>query len=562
MASYEYLGNDTFRDTSTGREITTEEFERLKAAKAAPAQGAQPKAKAASPVMGAIRIGGDLLAGVAKGAVSVPYEAARLGADIGTKLASMVRGVPEERLKAAAAAQGVDFIRRGAEVPQALKPVGTAQKAGFAAEKIGEFLLPVGSATKLSAVSKAKGLVQSPAVSRALGLGAKAAVEGGETAGRAAVQEGGLGDFGTDFLIGAAFPVAGGAFKLAGNIGGNIVKTLSSKLSGVPTAAIEEAVTNPKNVRDAIRRAAENPDVGPQTVLAKVEDAFKDLKEAQRTAYRTALETIQKDYVGAKGTAAISKDSVMDTAKKAVERVNLAIGDKGRLENTAKTLLPKSYVGELQEVYGRVKAWNDFTPLGMDDLREVLDSYRKGGVNLGKAEKQYNLVIDDMRRLLREGVAKADPRIARMNREYSVTADLVEAIRKDLSVGKDRPATAMRKLMNVFNAKSDVYRPVLDKLGEATGKDLRADIAGVLMSKLTPEGLGSYLTAYLGGSGLLALANPMEIPKLAAGALMASPRVVGGVATAYGQAAGSGIPNKVSDVLGRLGRGAAVQAMQ
>jgi hypothetical protein len=44
MASYEYLGDGTFRDKATGRTVTTAEFERLKAAKSVPVQAPQAQA--------------------------------------------------------------------------------------------------------------------------------------------------------------------------------------------------------------------------------------------------------------------------------------------------------------------------------------------------------------------------------------------------------------------------------------------------------------------------------------------------------------------------------------
>jgi hypothetical protein len=96
----------------------------------------------------------------------------------------------------------------------------------------------------------------------------------------------------------------------------------------------------------------------------------------------------------------------------------------------------------------------------------------------------------------------------------------------------------------------------VEQLGEKAGKDLMSDIAGVTMSKWTPEGLGKYFTSFLGGAEVLhAISNPASLVTLPATALAASPRVVGGIATNLGKIAQKEIPTAVK-AIGQVGKAA------
>ena len=145
------------------------------------------------------------------------------------------------------------------------------------------------------------------------------------------------------------------------------------------------------------------------------------------------------------------------------------------------------------------------------------------------AEKKFNKIVGDIRSNISKYVGDRVPQIREMNKQYAQQSDVIDGLMKELSVGKDKPTTALRKLLNVFNPKSEVYRPYVQQLGDEAGRDLMSEIAGLTMSKWTPEGIGAYVAG--SGIGLGAVANPSVL----LAAPFASPRIVGETAAFAGK---------------------------
>ncbi len=112
------------------------------------------------------------------------------------------------------------------EKPQALIPQTTAEKVGYGAETIAEFLLPS------TAILKA---------TKGIGLAGRAVVEAGVGGGITAVKEGGITDaVKTNAIISAAFPVLGTALKVAKGVTGKTLTAAGEKIQFSkirPTAA-------------------------------------------------------------------------------------------------------------------------------------------------------------------------------------------------------------------------------------------------------------------------------------------------------------------------------------
>lgn len=538
--------------------------------------------------------------GFAKGVASLPQEAAKLGSEIGLRTAAAIRpGVSYEDLKTAIQKQEgtatgiVSGIETGIEkTKEQFAPEGGAEKAGFATEKIAEFLVPAGAATKTAALGKATSrLAKAPKIVAKGGeLLSRAGFEGLEQAARVALQTGGDEKAVKEAaVVGAAFPIAIPILKGLGSIGKNVLKTAASKLSGVPTAAIEHAFANPEATQKAIRTMAKDPVVGAQGVLQNAEDALQTLKNVRRETYRTGLKKLEDEIMetkegslwvkrlvtpgdvksGLAAPAAIGKESFVKTdlsLKGVKDTVTKTLKDfgaqaKGVMIDLNKVALPKSYKNEINEVVDKIYAWDDITPSGLDDLRENIDVFKKSGVVLSSADSKFNKIIGDIRSNLSKYVGDRVPQIRDINAQYAAHSDVISNIMQELSLGKEKGVTALRKLTNVFNPRSEVYRPIVQELGERAGQDLMTDIAGLTMAKWTPEGLSAFLSTIGGGAlGVSLVTAPLVAAKALPAAALASPRAVGELVTTAGKAAPQ--IKKMAEPVGKAARGLGAQIIE
>lgn len=462
----------------------------------------------------------------------------------------------------------------------AYTPTNTPQKLGFGAEQIAEFFIPVGGEAKLlktadAAIETAKvaklikagktaeEALQLAKSSKAIGaakLAVKSASSAVTNAAVTAAQTGSGEQTKNAGLIGAVLPVAGKAVSLFGTAAKKIAQTLSSGLSGVPVDAMEYALKNPKTVSEAITKAAQDVEMGPQKVYEQAKEALTNIKDARKIAYRKNLTEVENTimqnrngqwYVkripnaedaklpGYKGGEAwiptnLSTKGLKDVTTRTLKEFGIAA--KGQELDFVKTALPKSYTKEIKELVGRIYKWPDNSPLGMDDLREVVDSYYKSSLSPSKADREFNAIVQSMKENISSYTGERIPQISKMNAEYSKDSKVIREIIDNLNFESKTPQTSMRKLMNVFSPKGEVYRQVVKNLGDKGAKDLMATIAGTLFSKWTPEGLGKYLTSIIGGeAGLAAFANPAALATIPTTAAAASPRVIGRTLTNIGK---------------------------
>jgi hypothetical protein len=409
-----------------------------------------------------------------------------------------------------------------------IAPQGLAQKAGQAVEQVGEFFVPAGGGAKL-ATAGGRIMASAPRLGKVANILGTGLREGVEQSVRASAQRGNTEGLKTDFLTGA---LTNPALKTAGMLGKggiNLGKGVVSKLSGVPLEAMDLAFKNPAAVKKSMRELAESGEDAAERIVKSAEDAFNSVKAQRDVAYRSALE----DIAGTVKTVA-DPDKVKQAFLSPLKNFGFNVAEDGSVAFGKKVILPKSKQGDIEEVVSRLNEWDDFSPLGIDDLRKVVRSYEAPKLMGSSADKQFNAIINSIADGLNDYTASLSPKIKKMRDAYAKDSRLLDEAMKSVSLGKDKPATAARKLLNVLNPKSDVYRKVLLDLGERAGKDLTSDVAGYSMSSLIPEGLGAKTMTAV-GAGIGGMLNPAFLT----GAVAASPRVIGEVTTGLGQFAGS-----------------------
>ncbi len=465
---------------------------------------------------------------------------------------------------------------KGAETGKLLT---SSEKVANAAGKVGiestiktaptiEELAAKSVAQKTTSIgTKAANIAKESAKGAALGYGYD--VAGNAQANKDNVFKPGLGT-----IVGGSIPLAAEAAKGLGFIAKQVAKYTASGLSGTPVAAIEEAFKNPEAVQKAIRTAAQDPESSAQKILGNAQDAMANLKKARAGAYQEGLAQLEKDSMYTKnGQLYINRELTPAEAAKTKGYVpgtkigvptNLTTsGVKNVFTTTLKDFgatgggkgldftnvaLDDSHLAKLDKLQQRIYDWTDTTPQGLNRLRQVIDSYKVGGINLGSSESKFNKIIGDLRTNLSSYVGERVPQIQEMNNKYTAESKVIDNINNQLKLNSKDPNTALRKLLNVFNPKSVVYKPIVEQLGQKGARNLMSDIAGLTMSKWTPEGLAKYFD--LSGATAAAVLHPGAL----VAAPLASPRVVGEVTTGLGKVAQNQKAQQAIKVAGQVGK--------
>lgn len=445
--------------------------------------------------------------------------------------------------------------------PEQKTPEGFAQKVGFGAEQVGEFFIPAGATEK--AVTKiAEATSGLGKAGKILSLAGKVGLGSVEAAGVTAAQGGSKHEVANAAKFGAAFPVAAAALKGSGKVVSESAKFISSKLSGVPKDAIEYAFSNPQRVQSTIARAAaEGGEAAAQRIRQQAVDALEVLKEGRRTTYSSNLAQLEKDtlvtkkgqlYVRRALTPAEAAETKGYKGGEALVPTNLTLkGVKDTITKTVKEFgatgsgtklgfkevpMDEAHIEKLNRLVNRVYEWDNASPTGLDKLRQIINGYRPGGINLSSSEKRLNAIITRIDKNLSSYLGDRVPQIRKLNADYAAQSEVIDNILSQLKLESNDPNTALRKLVNVFNPKSQIYRPIVEELGQKAGVDLMSEIAGLTMSRWTAEGLAAFLTTGLSsGFGGLALANPASLAGIPATLAASSPRLIGNVATGLGK---------------------------
>jgi len=177
----------------------------------------------------------------------------------------------------------------------------------------------------------------------------------------------------------------------------------------------------------------------------------------------------------------------------------------------------------------------NLSPLGVDRLKrgigDVLDSPGAPGALSKNAEGFVSRIYDSTKKLL-----NSVPGYENMTAGYEEASQLLRNMR-DLSAHAANDGTAIRKFQSMMGDRNQYRRELLQQLSKYSGRDLEAEIAGLRMHPLAPQGwvgrlldLGAGFGAYHGMPGLLP------------GMLASSPRIVGETAAKVGPLAEKYLP--------------------
>lgn len=326
-----------------------------------------------------------------------------------------------------------------------------------------------------------------------------------------------------------ALSKAGGASKLAGALteagakidpllnAGKAVKAVAPKAGEVPAAILGMTTgTGKEAVKQAFKggddfRAGMRGKFDMGNVLDDALNSLESMKEQRRADYQNKLAEIST-----KGNVAIDKAPIMNKLNEVAKsyRINLAPDEAGNIiADMSKSTLDRSARTGISELIDDVTKWNDWTPLGVDALRQRVDDFYA-------PTKNSRALVTQLRSVMNEEIAKKVPEYAQMTGDYSKMSRDIEEIRSNLLNGKRD--TALRKLNTVFRDVNDYRREVLGNLDEKGGGNLMEKAAGVSMNSVLPRGYfaktlpsaGAGVAAFFGHPGLAAILGAAESPRL------------------------------------------------
>lgn len=431
--------------------------------------------------------------------------------------------------------QGIEETRQ-----QYLRPKNIAEQAGFIGEQVSEMVIP--TPARVTQAAKAIPFVsklaqRAPTVSKILGGVGTALREGAETAAVGAAQSGSTENVAQDFAIGSLVPAS---IRGVGSLAKETAKVLSSRLGGYPAAALEEAFKNPQAVSKAIRDAAKQGENAPLQVLRNADDALKEVKLARNNAYADSLKEIEESVLKREGDKWLVLDETtgaykpVDISTKGVKDVTTSVlkdfnvkGSRGKFDFFESRLRPKE--GTINEIVDTVYKWDDVSPTGLNRLRQIIGDYKITNPTV-TADRQFNAFVDSLSKNIDNYVGDRVPQIKSMNKAYAVESDFIDSLQSEILNPNAKESTRITKLMNVFKVNNPLSTSLIKQLGAKTGTDIKADIAGVLLSRFAPEGLLGTMGANFFTTG--AILNPA----LLTAAPFFSPRIAGEVASGFGKA--------------------------
>lgn len=337
--------------------------------------------------------------------------------------------------------------------------------------------------------------------------------------------------------------------KGAMNVAGKAVKGGLAIETGKGMASIDEAVkagqeggAAQKAFLDTLRgkktpeQTAETANSALGKIIDQRDETYKGNLQKVKDNYRvTNLEPKQGKGVVMQSNASgetfqLSLQGLKSISTQALK--DIGIENKGEVIDFSKR--PSLDATSMQKVQSMIYGWDDFTPEGLNQLRQEIEGFRKGGMNLSPADNRFNHYIDSLTGGIRNYLGRV-PEIGEMNKAYAESTGFLKEIKRDFSLGDSKALErGFKNLTTAMKTDNQFKLQLLDEVKQQTGIDLQKEIAGHNLSSFVPGGLigrgaDAALVLFKGMSAIFSPAAWIQI-------LTTSPRIVGEMLNAFGVA--------------------------
>ena len=316
----------------------------------------------------------------------------------------------------------------------------------------------------------------------------------------------------------------------------------AGKMVAKPAAALAEKVIAPsvgtaigysgEAVKTAFKggkvfKAWMRGDQKAEEILNSVRGAVDDIADQRRTAYQRDLQVISQNR------QAVNFAPVGQQLDAQLRKFNIKVDPNGILDFSRSTM-DKRYLKDIQEIYDRVKGWgseaDDFTPKGMDILKQQLDEYF---TEIPGGQKRIDAFLQPTKTKIVDSISAVAPEYPSMLRDYSQSMELQKTIQKAFST-RDKTAadTAVTKVIQSLRDSKEFRTHLVDIMDAQTGGDIREMIAGYQLRGYQPQ---SWIGRTLDIGAMFEVAAGAISPKFLAVLAISSPRIVGEFTAAFGR---------------------------
>ena len=194
----------------------------------------------------------------------------------------------------------------------------------------------------------------------------------------------------------------------------------------------------------------------------------------------------------------------------------------------------------IKETLELVDGWTDNSIEGLHLLKRKIRSKRAEGKLLGASdgENAANDIWISVRERLSKGPDGVDTGYDKVAKQFEEGISLLEDTAGALSA-KANPETVARKMINMFKDPGalDVRRQFINELEDATGKPLKAMVAGLESRSWVPQGTGAWAALLAGGgvgTGAAGTLAALTAPSALLILPFTSPKLMGGLGRSLG----------------------------
>jgi hypothetical protein len=267
--------------------------------------------------------------------------------------------------------------------------------------------------------------------------------------------------------IGAALPVFGQAVRGTSKY----LFSRGNKALGILTGESEETIANAlKNPKMADMGASQGDDALRSVVKKGADNSVK-----LRSSYIEGYANAKKILIGNEKTN-IDKNKIINGFKSILSEKNAKVLRRGINYKISPIRANPGEISKINDAYDIVRSWKDFSPSGVDDLKQIIGQLSKFPMESGGTSKSPTL--GKFYYFLNNTIKKSLPEPTRgdysaMNKVFSENLDLYDDMVKAFNSGD--PFT---KIAGTLGKNRDSLRMLMDFYEKQTGESVVPVVAG------------------------------------------------------------------------------------
>lgn len=324
----------------------------------------------------------------------------------------------------------------------------------------------------------------------------------------------------------------GGGLPLASKLIGALAKRGVAMTTGAGNEVINRAIHNPDAVGDAIQEYAKT-NASKQALVSRARTAIYDFLDVRKTEFG---ESVSKTTF----TKPFSKQEIVNSFSAEVKRFRGKLTKEGIAFNS--TSLTPTDQRNLNNFWKQLYSWTDFTPSGVENLRQAIGNNIDEFKALGNT--RADVALGGLKKFVSKGLTERSPGYGDILKTYGRKTQLAKDVLKELNLsGNAKSSTQLNSIMRVFKKDPKIVDDLTKIMGPEEADNLLNDISGAILSEWLPSGATRRVIEGLGTLGGVygAATGAVSLPTLAGAAATASPRIVGKGAVMVGKGLQKGI---------------------